>query len=161
MEPWRRIDRRKIRGGKLMTTYTKEEILGKAKELAKMIATTEEVEFFKKAESQINTNANVAKLMGQIKNLQKQAVNLQHYQKHEASREVEEKIDALMAELDSIPVVQEFKQSQNDVNDILQMVSHTISNKVTDEIIESTGGDLLKGTTGSQEGCSPGGCGCH
>lgn len=66
-----------------------------------------------------------------------------------------------MAELDSIPVVQEFKQSQSDVNDILQMVSHTISNKVTDEIIESTGGDLLKGTTGSQEGCSPGGCGCH
>jgi cell fate (sporulation/competence/biofilm development) regulator YmcA (YheA/YmcA/DUF963 family) len=143
-----------------METYTKEEILGKARELAKMIATTEEVDFFKKAEAQINANANVAKLMGQIKNLQKQAVNLQHYQKHEALREVEGKIDALMEELDAIPVVQEFKQSQSDVNDILQMVSNTISNKVTDEIIESTGGDVLKGTTGSQEGCSTGSCGC-
>ncbi|MCQ6265873.1 RicAFT regulatory complex protein RicA family protein [Fictibacillus sp. WQ 8-8] len=142
-------------------TYTKSDILDKAKELAEMIAQTEEVDFFKKAEQQINENGTVSFLIAQIKKLQKEAVNLQHYGKQEAHKEVEETIDNLMKEMDSIPVVLEFKQSQADVNDILQMVSHTISNTVTDEIIESTGGDLLKGTTGSADGCSTGSCGCH
>lgn len=142
-------------------TYSKSDILDKAKELAQMIAQTEEVDFFKKAEQQINENTSVSSLIGQIKKLQKEAVNLQHYGKHEAHKEVEQTIDNLVKEMDSIPVVQEFKQSQADVNDILQMVSHTISNTVTDEIIESTGGDQLKGTTGSTAGCGTGGCGCH
>ncbi|EIT85158.1 hypothetical protein A374_12700 [Fictibacillus macauensis ZFHKF-1] len=136
--------------------YSKSEILDKAKELAQMIAATEEVDFFKKAEAQINGNQSVSTLIASIKSLQKQAVNLQHYGKAEAHKEVEAKIDAMMKEMDEIPVVQQFKQSQEDVNDILQMVSHTISNTVTDEIIESTGGDQLRGTTGSAENC-----GCH
>ncbi|MCH1928336.1 YlbF family regulator, partial [Shewanella sp. C31] len=71
-----------------------------------------------------------------IKSLQKQAVNFQHYGKAEALRMVEEKIDKLQAELDDIPVVQEFKQSQLEVNDLLQIVANTISNTVTDNIIK-------------------------
>jgi hypothetical protein len=46
--------------------------------------------------------------------------------------------------------VTEFKQSQVDVNDLLQLVATTISNQVTNEIIESTGGDLLSGKTGAE-----------
>ncbi|MGC4375713.1 RicAFT regulatory complex protein RicA family protein [Fictibacillus sp. Mic-4] len=137
-------------------TYTRKEILDKTEELAKMIANTEEVAFFKRAEEQINENKKVAALMGKIKNLQKEAVNLRHYGKHEALKETEAKIDQLMKELDDIPIVQEFKQSQLEVNDILQMVSHTITNTVTEEIIVSTGGDVLAGTTGSAT--FPGSC---
>ena len=44
----------------------------------------------------------------------------------------------------------EFKQSQVDVNDLLQLVASTISNTVTDEIIKSTGGNLLSGETGAE-----------
>ena len=49
-----------------------------------------------------------------------------------------------------IPIVQEFKQSQGDVNDLLQLVANTISNNVTNQIIESTEGDVLRGETGSR-----------
>ncbi len=84
-----------------------------------------------------------------IKGLQKQAVNLQHYGKPEALKKVEEKIAQLEQELDEIPIVQEFKQSQVDVNELLQIIASTISNTVTDEIITSTGGDLLQGKTGA------------
>ena len=77
-------------------------------------------------------------------------MNLKHYGKHEALKQVEEKIDALQEELDDIPVIQEFKESQMEVNALLQLVAHTISNQVTDEIILSTGGDLLLGETGSK-----------
>ncbi|WP_051263359.1 RicAFT regulatory complex protein RicA family protein [Tuberibacillus calidus] len=117
-----------------MTVYTHDEILAKANELAKMLAETEEVAFFKKAEAQINKNEKVQKLIQDIKRLQKESVNLQHYQKFEALRENENKIDQLMDELDAIPLVKEFKQSQKEVNDLLQYISKTISERVTEAI---------------------------
>lgn len=133
-----------------MAKYTKEDIINRARELAAMISETEEVDFFKRAESQINENQKVREMIASIKSLQKQAVNFQHFGKMEALKMVEEKIAKLEQEIDEIPVVQEFKSSQVEVNDLLQVVAHTISNTVTNQIIESTGGDLLRGETGSQ-----------
>jgi cell fate (sporulation/competence/biofilm development) regulator YmcA (YheA/YmcA/DUF963 family) len=133
-----------------MGKYTKDEIVAKAKDLAKMIAETEEVDFFKRAEAQIHENKKVSMSISAIKGLQKQAVNFQHYGKVEALRKTEEKIAALEQELDEIPVVYEFKQSQADVNDLLQLVASTISNSVTNEIITATGGNLLSGETGAE-----------
>ena len=141
-----------------MAKYTKDDILTKAAELAEMIATTEEVDFFKRAEAKINENQKVRNLIAQIKGLQKQAVNLQHYGKDVAYNDVQSKIDALEKELDEIPVVQQFKQSQVDVNDLLQIVASQVSNKVTDLIVESTNGDLLRGETGSNVQASGGSC---
>lgn len=135
-----------------MTTklYTKDEIVDKAKEIAHMIANTEEVEFFKKAEEQINENQFVREKIASLKTLQKQAVNFQHLGKEKALKLIEGKIEAIEQEIDAIPVVQQFKQSQTDVNILLQLVSNAIANNVTTEIIESTDGDLLKGETGSK-----------
>ncbi|QQZ07872.1 RicAFT regulatory complex protein RicA family protein [Heyndrickxia vini] len=133
-----------------MKRYTKDEIVERATEVAKMISETEEVDFFKRAEAQINENQKVREMIASIKSLQKQAVNFQHYGKTEALKMVEEKIEKIEEELDEIPIVQEFKQSQADVNDLLQIVAATISSTVTDEIITSTGGDLLAGETGSK-----------
>jgi cell fate (sporulation/competence/biofilm development) regulator YmcA (YheA/YmcA/DUF963 family) len=129
--------------------YTKDDIVARATDLARMIAETEEVDFFKRAEAQLNGNNKVHTLISDIKGLQKQAVNLQHYGKPEALKKVEDKIASIEQELDEIPVVQEFKQSQLDVNELLQIIASTISNTVTDEIIISTGGDVLLGETGS------------
>ena len=58
-----------------------------------MIAETEEVDFFKRAEAQINENEKVRKIISRIKGLQKQAVNFQHYGKAEALKKTEEKIE--------------------------------------------------------------------
>lgn len=142
-----------------MEKYTKDEIVARAKELARMVAETDEVDFFKRAEAQIHENKKVSTLISDIKGLQKQAVNLQHYGKPEALKKVEEKITELEQELDEIPVVQEFKQSQLDVNELLQMIASAISNTVTDEIILATGGDLLTGETGASL-ANDEGCGC-
>ncbi|MCM3123228.1 RicAFT regulatory complex protein RicA family protein [Mesobacillus sp. AQ2] len=141
-----------------MAKYNKDDIIERSREIARMIAETEEVDFFKRAEAQIHENEKVRTLISSIKGLQKQAVNFQHYGKTEALKKTEEKIASLEAQLDAIPVVQEFKQSQIDVNDLLQMVATTISNTVTDEIVVSTGGDILRGETGAslQNGAS-----CH
>jgi len=134
----------------MLGKYTKDEIVARAKDLAKMIAETDEVDYFKRAEAQIHANEKVRNSISSIKALQKQAVNFQHYGKVEALRKTEEKIAALEQELDDIPIVYEFKQSQADVNDLLQLVATTISNAVTDEIIKATGGNLLSGETGAE-----------
>ena len=142
-----------------MAKYTKDEIVTRAKDLARMVAETDEVDFFKRAEAQIHENKKVSTIISDIKSLQKQAVNLQHYGKPEAQKKVEEKIDSLQQELDDIPVVQEFKQSQLEVNELLQIIASAISNTVTDEIITATGGDLLTGETGASI-ANDEGCGC-
>jgi cell fate (sporulation/competence/biofilm development) regulator YmcA (YheA/YmcA/DUF963 family) len=142
-----------------MATYTKQQIVEKAQEVAKMIAETDEVDFFKRAEAQINENQKVREMIASMKSLQKQAVNFQHYGKTEALKMVEAKIEKIEQELDELPIVKEFKQSQVDVNDLLQIVASTISNTVTDEIIISTGGDVLRGETGSHvKNSVPGSC---
>ncbi|WHY68753.1 RicAFT regulatory complex protein RicA family protein [Neobacillus sp. SuZ13] len=144
-----------------MAKYTKDDIVARATDLARMIAETEEVDFFKRAEAQLNENKKVHTLISDIKGLQKQAVNLQHYGKPEALKKVEDKIASIEQELDEIPVVQEFKQSQLDVNELLQIIASTISNTVTDEIIISTGGDVLLGETGSSMQNGGGSCDGH
>src|SRR5690625_1123028 len=128
-----------------MTQYTRQEVLEEAKQLAAMLANTEEIERFKQVEAKINENEKVQRLISRIKILQKQAVNLQAYEKTEALKKVEAEIDRLQAEIDDIPVVQEFKEIQIVVNDILQLVTGTIAREVTNNVIEATGGDVLQG----------------
>ncbi len=133
-----------------MTQYTRQQVLNEAKELAAMLAQTEEIERFKQLEAKINENEKVQRLISRIKTLQKQAVNLQAYEKTEALKKVETEIDNVQNELDGIPIVQEFKEIQVVVNDVLQLVSGTIAREVTNHVIRDTGGDLLSGETGSK-----------
>lgn len=132
-----------------MGKYTRNEVLDEARSLADMLSQTEEIERFKKVEAKINGNHKVQQLISRIKTLQKQAVNLQAYEKKEALKKVETEIDRLQEEIDSIPVVQEFKDIQITVNDILQLVSGTIAREVTNHVIEATGGNVLEGKTGT------------
>ncbi|MFS0574152.1 RicAFT regulatory complex protein RicA family protein [Sporosarcina sp. 179-K 3D1 HS] len=129
--------------------YTKDDIIAKSKEIAMMIANTEEVEFYKRAEAQINENTKIRESIASLKSLQKQAVNFQQYGKEKALKIIEQKIEKIQDEIDEVPIVDEFKQAQYEVNDLLQLVSNTIANTVTNEIIISTGGDLRRGETGS------------
>ncbi|MFZ3579807.1 RicAFT regulatory complex protein RicA family protein [Virgibacillus sp. DJP39] len=133
-----------------MAEYTRTQILDEAKKLAQMLANTDEIDRFKEVEAKINESQKVQKLITKIKALQKQAVNLQAYEKKEALKRVEEEIDRYQAEIDDIPIVQEFKETQIVVNDVLQLVSGTIAREVTNDVIRSTGGDLLAGETGSK-----------
>src|SRR5699024_1409972 len=135
--------------------YTKQEIVEEAKKLGKMMAETEQVEFFKKAEAKIHENKDVREGMASLKSLQKQSVNFQNYGKERAYQMTEEKIRKIQEELDEMPIVEQFKDSQRQMNELLQLVSHAISRTVTEEVITSTGGDLLMGETGGAMKNSP------
>ncbi|AMA74730.1 hypothetical protein ACH33_11950 [Aneurinibacillus sp. XH2] len=145
-------------------TYDYSSIIESAKELAALIANSEEVERFKQAEKKISANGRVQGLIMQIKQKQKRIVKLEHSRQYDQIPEIEKEIDALQDELDTIPIVQEFKQTQQDINELLQMVTSVIANKVSENIIVSTGGDPLYNDTGypkaRPEGISDGCGGC-
>lgn len=134
-----------------MTMYSRTEVLDHAKELAAMLSKTEEIERFKELEARVNENEKIQRLVTKIKTLQKQAVNLQAYEKKKALEIVEAEIDKAQEELDNIPVVAEFQEIQTVVNDVLQLVSGTIAREVTNHVIKDTGGDLMEGKTGSKK----------
>ncbi|MED1721622.1 RicAFT regulatory complex protein RicA family protein [Brevibacillus parabrevis] len=139
--------------------YTQKEILDKARELAAMISRTNEVDFFKRAELQIKHNERVQDLIDKLKQKQKQMVMFESINKKELVEKVEAEYNQLQEELDAIPLVTEFKQSQVDVNDLLQMVTHVITNTVSERIILDTGGNPLTGETGGgPEKKHSGGC---
>lgn len=128
--------------------YTQKEILDKARELATMISRTNEVDFFKRAELQIKHHERVQELIDQLKQKQKQMVMFESINKPDLVKKLEAEFNELQEELDSIPLVNEFKQSQVDVNDLLQMVTNVITNTVSERIILDTGGNPLTGETG-------------
>ncbi|WP_101843957.1 RicAFT regulatory complex protein RicA family protein [Halobacillus sp. Marseille-P3879] len=134
-----------------MAQYTRKQVVDEAHKLAKMIADIEEIDRFKQIEAKLNENQKVQSHIKKIKALQKQAVNFQAYGKTEALERIEKEIDRLQDELDAIPIVAEFKDTQMVINDILQMISSTISREVTNEVIRSTGGDVLSGETGTKK----------
>ncbi|MFB1049498.1 RicAFT regulatory complex protein RicA family protein [Paraliobacillus sp. JSM ZJ581] len=113
-----------------MTTYSKEDILTQANMLAKQMTDVEEVSRYKEIERRLNQNKKLKELINNMKALQKQAVNFQAYGKKEALKKVDLEIDRIQEEIDAIPIVQEFKESQIVVNDLLQRVSQIISNEV-------------------------------
>lgn len=133
-----------------MAKYTRAQVMEEAHKLAEMMANIEEIDRFKQLEAKLNDNQKVQSNIKKIKALQKQAVNFQAYGKEEALKKVEKELDRLQNEIDEIPIVQEFKESQVVINDLLQLVSNTIAREITNEIIRSTGGNVLHGETGSK-----------
>lgn len=113
-----------------MATYTKEEILMEAEKLANEIKSLDEVNRYHHIETRLNDNKKLKKLINNMKSLQKQAVNFQAYGKTEALKKVDAEIDRIQEEIDAIPIVEEFKESQVIVNDVLQQLSQSITEQV-------------------------------
>jgi len=113
----------------------REDILERAKELAHLITTTEEVAMYQQAEKQIQRHEKVQSLIQTIKKKQKELVAFQNTFKNPAMVEkIEAEIEALQDELDAIPVVQQFQQSQVDVNYMLQSIVSIIRERVAEKV---------------------------
>ncbi|MCP1305800.1 RicAFT regulatory complex protein RicA family protein [Paenibacillus tyrfis] len=125
----------------------REDILGKAKELAGLLATSSEVQFFQQAEQQIAGNDHIQTLISAIKKKQKEIVAFESFENKKMVEKIEKEIDELQDQLDSIPIVSQFKQSQEDINYLLQLVMSVIRDTISDTITVEQG-------TVARSGCS-------
>ncbi len=113
----------------------REDILARARELAHLITTTEEVQLFQRAEKLIQANEKVQGLIAQLKKRQKELVAFETTFKNEQmAAKIQKEIDQLQDELDNMPVVQQFQQSQVDVNYLLQSIVSIIRDTVAEKV---------------------------
>ncbi|MNI31518.1 hypothetical protein D3C73_854040 [compost metagenome] len=119
----------------------REDIMKKAKELADLIGTSEEVVQFQKAEKLIQNHERIQTLISVIKKKQKEIVAFESFQNKNMVEKIEREIDELQDELDGIPLVTEFQQSQSDINYLLQLVISVIRDTVSDKVNVETGND--------------------
>ncbi|MFD0587110.1 RicAFT regulatory complex protein RicA family protein [Paenibacillus sp. GCM10027627] len=113
----------------------KEDIMAKTKELAEVIFHSDEVQQYRRAEQQINTNERVQVLINQIKKKQKEVVAFETtFKNPDMVKKIETEMETLQDELDNIPLVSQFQQSQSDINYLLQLVVTIIRDTVSDRI---------------------------
>lgn len=113
----------------------RQDILVKARELAGMIATSTEVDIYRRAEKQIADNTRVQNLISAIKKKQKEAVAFeQTFKNPEMVKQIDNEIVSLQDELDAIPIVAEFQQTQSDLNYMLQLVMNVVRDTVSEKI---------------------------
>ncbi|WP_410510911.1 YlbF family regulator [Paenibacillus sp. BR2-3] len=126
----------------------REDIMGKAKELASLISTSEEVQHFQQAEQKIQAHERVQGLIATIKKKQKEIVAFESFKNKEMVAKIEREIDELQDEIDSIPLVTEFQQSQSDINYLLQLVISVIRDTVSEKINVEAGTEAPPSTCG-------------
>jgi cell fate (sporulation/competence/biofilm development) regulator YmcA (YheA/YmcA/DUF963 family) len=133
--------RRKFAEHGVLETFTntemivREDILAKAKELAELISTSNEVQYFQKAEKLIQQNERVQQIISAIKKKQKEIVAFETtFKNPDMVKKIEAEIEALQDELDGIPVVSEFKQTQQDINYLLQLVIGVVRDTVAEKV---------------------------
>ncbi|MFL0373694.1 RicAFT regulatory complex protein RicA family protein [Paenibacillus polymyxa] len=119
----------------------RDDIMGKAKELADMLGTSEEVRQFQQAETKIRDHERIQQLIATIKKKQKEIVAFESFKNVEMVSKIEQEIDDLQSELDSIPLVTEFQQSQSDINYLLQLVISVIRDTVSEKVNVEAGTD--------------------
>ena len=96
------------------------------------ISNLKEVQQFKKLEAEINDNSKIMSLVDEIKNLQKQVVHLRHYKKIKALRQTEKMLAKKQAQLDEMPIMQDYQESLHQVNALLEAITDVMSKKIQD-----------------------------
>ncbi|URN93488.1 MAG: YlbF family regulator [Candidatus Pristimantibacillus lignocellulolyticus] len=112
----------------------KEDIQEKARELADLLAQSEEVKQYRQAESKIQNHERVQQLITTVKKKQKEAVAFESFNNPDMVAKIEAEIASIQDELDGIPVVNTFQQSQSDINYLLQLVISIVRDTLTDKI---------------------------
>ncbi|WP_371320147.1 RicAFT regulatory complex protein RicA family protein [Chengkuizengella axinellae] len=112
----------------------RDDIMKKAKELASLISTTDEVRMYKEAEKKINTSEKIQTMISNIKKKQKEVVAFESFENPEMVRKIETEQTELQDELDNLPIVQQFQQTQSDINYLLQLVVSVVRDTVSEKI---------------------------
>ncbi|EHJ07976.1 RicAFT regulatory complex protein RicA family protein [Staphylococcus simiae] len=110
--------------------YDKEQILQRADDIAKKIQQLDTIKQYRMVEEQIHRNQNIQQKMTTLKKHQKQSVNFQNYGQQFALQQSEHNIHRLEAEINNLPIVEQFRVSQFEANELLQMFISTMEKRL-------------------------------
>jgi len=121
----------------------REDIMAKAKELAELISTSDEVQTYRRAEKLVAEHEEVQAIIKQIKKKQKEIVGFEYFKNDAMVKKIEAEIAELENKLDEYPVVNQFKQTQEDINYLMQLVIGIIRDTVSEKIALETPPELV------------------
>lgn len=127
--------------GNSAALWNREDILGKARELAELVSSSEEVRVFQQAERQIQGHERIQTLIQTIKKKQKEVVAFEAMKNKTMAAMIEAELRELQDELDGIPIVGDYQQGQVEINDLLQMIVSAIHDTVSEKIAVERGAD--------------------
>jgi len=118
----------------------REDIIAKAKQLAELLGQSEEADIYRKAERQVNEHPEIQRIIAAIKKKQKEIVAFETtFKNQDMVIKIEKEIDQLQHQLDEFPIVTQFKQTQEDLNYILQLIVNIIHDTLSEQIQVETG----------------------
>jgi cell fate (sporulation/competence/biofilm development) regulator YmcA (YheA/YmcA/DUF963 family) len=117
----------------------KEDVIAKAKELAELISSSDEVRVYREAESKVNKHDEIQDIIKQIKKKQKEIVGFEYFKNEQMVAKIEQEIADLEGKLNQFPIVDEFKQTQEDINYLLQLIIGVVRDSVSEKISVEAG----------------------
>lgn len=91
-----------------------------------LIASNPSIKRYQAIEKLINENKTLKQKMNQLKAVQKQLVNAKHIDKKEAVATYEQTYQQLYEEIQNFPLMSEYLDLQEEINDMLQAVADII-----------------------------------
>jgi cell fate (sporulation/competence/biofilm development) regulator YmcA (YheA/YmcA/DUF963 family) len=140
-----------------------ERVLQKAKLIADMIASSEEVARFKQAEEKMKRHPDAQALLFNVKALRNRysQTSLRLGDDHPEAIKAKEAYEAVVDRLEQIPVVEQFQAAQMELNDLLQGITKIVALTMEGFHVEWGKSDEVTASCGSGGcggGCSAKGC---
>ncbi len=105
--------------------------------LLKLIEENESVQRYKQIEKVINKDKTLKLKINQLKSVQKQLINAKEINKTQAIKKFQEEHDQLLEEIESFPLMAEYLELQDEINQMLKTVVEIIENRINKEIENS------------------------
>ena len=105
--------------------------------LLKLIEENESVQRYKQIEKVINKDKTLKIRNNQLKSDQKQLINAKEINKTQAILKFQEEHDQLLEEIESYPLMAEYLELQDEINQMLKTVVEIIENRINKEIENS------------------------
>lgn len=139
------------------------DVLTKADEIASLLKSSEEMKRFRQAEDKISRHGDAQALLFVVKAKRNQysQLSLRHGFDHPAVIKAKQEYDDVLDRIAQIPLIDELQTAQEDLNDVIQGILHTLVSSVNNMLPVEKGEDPGDSASGGCGSCSSGGCGRH
>lgn len=114
-----------------MEKFAIDEILAKVDELVEIIKNSQEYVNYSKITYKLKSNEEIMRIIGEVKELQKECVNLE-YRKMDTSL-VERKIEENLNYLKGIPIYSEYLYLEEELDELFQNVKYIIESHINNK----------------------------
>ncbi|WKD14112.1 RicAFT regulatory complex protein RicA family protein [Staphylococcus aureus] len=112
--------------------YNKDDVLKQADNIANKIKNLDTIKTYQQIEAQIHQNQTIKTKMDMLKKASKTSSKLSKLREQNALEQSEHTIQSIEAEINTLPIVEQFQTSQYEANQLLKMFVSTMETRLND-----------------------------